>query len=1215
MDPEELIQTVRSFALSYRRGAIKVVAASSLAVRGLTLLIIMPREFYTSENMTRIETYLCRYFKSPSATSRIIHFSSDYLSLHVHVNPQAEEIDLDPEQLEQGLTNIARPWEIKLQLQLERAYGEKGAAELWHKYGGAFSREYRTFIHPRFALQDIKRLEKVLATGEEVLDLWGPFKSEEPFYRLQFYSLRQSYLNELMPLLENLNLCVIDEIDFALKIADKEVFIKSFAVRSTAAGARKLSPLRGILLDALAALRNGEAENDYLNRLLVLTGLSWKEIDIFRGYRNYYFQLGSHFTKRRVAFALINNPQVAGLLFRYFEARFRPEPKWETFLQREEEFLSPVRQELVTALQAVTDINEDRILRTLFNLIDSTVRTNFFLRKNRADYFFSFKISAIGIIDMPVPRPLFETYVHCSTMEGIHLRGGAVARGGIRWSDRPDDFRTEILGLMKTQMTKNAVIVPVGSKGGFVVKTPYVERDQGAILAKEAYKTLMRGMLDLTDNRIADKVVRPQGVVAHDDDDPYLVVAADKGTAHLSDAANAISKEYNFWLGDAFASGGSQGYDHKKLGITARGAWECVKRHFREMDIDIQTRSFTVVGIGDMSGDVFGNGMLLSPQIRLLAAFDHRHIFFDPDPDPAASFKERQRLFALPRSSWDGYDRSLISKGGGVFSRAFKEIPLSPEVRSWLGTRHESMDGPSLIRLILSAEVDLLWNGGIGTYVKASAERNEEVGDRANDTVRIDASQLKARVVGEGGNLGFTQKARIEYALAGGRINTDAVDNSAGVDCSDHEVNLKILMRHLREKEVLSSPAERDRLLQEVTDDVCCKVLADNYNQSLCLSLDLKRCAEDVEPFLELAERLTGGGLLDRSGESLPSAKEVLARKNGKFTRPELAILMAYSKMQLFQNLLESDLPERKGVRNFLTCYFPEAIRERFAEHLTDHPLAREITATVLTNTVVNQAGSAFIDQLVRKTGALPAEIMATYLAFNEILDGENLRGQLQALDNPIPSKQQYLFLHRLEDALGVLCIWALEHEMKIQPEEQAIVSYREMVLTFVKILGGILPEMEWEKCKSCAASLEEKGLSPDLARRFSTLSYMEDFLPLVTLVSKTGGDLYSVARTFNEVRNYLGLKEILQLLDAVQVRDRWDRMTYQALKGGFASAAFNLTLVILQESEGNLEAFFAGRRKKVDFYKGLEESLRRISPANYHPFAVLVRVLEGLLP
>jgi glutamate dehydrogenase len=1212
MEPAALLETIRSFTLLYRHGAVKVVAVRSLAVRGVTLLVIMPKTFYDDEDQPRVERYLGRYFKSPTVSSRIIHVSAEYLSLHVAVQAGEESIRLDAERLERGLTRIARPWPFTLRLLLDRAFGEGCGLTLWRKYADSFSREYRSLNHPRFAVRDITNLEKGLAAGGELFDLWGPFGRQEPHYRLQFYSSRESYLNELMPLLENLNLNVIDEVDFAVRGSEQPMYIKSFSVRAVA-GAGKLTSLRQYLLEALSRLRCGDAENDYLNRLLVLTGLSWKEIDDFQGYRNYYFQLGSPFTKKRVAFALINNPRAASLLYRYFEGRFRPEPRWQDPLQREEEVLSPIRQELIEILESVADINEDRILRILFNLIDSTVRTNFFLRRDRDDYFFSFKISAIGIIDMPAPRPLFEIYVHSAAMEGIHLRGGKVARGGIRWSDRPDDFRTEILGLMKTQMSKNALIVPVGSKGGFVVKTPYHGREEGAALARAAYQTLMRGLLDLTDNRVGNQVVRPPGVVTYDEDDPYLVVAADKGTAHLSDTANAISAEYGFWLGDAFASGGSHGYDHKALGITARGAWECVKRHFREMDRDIQREPFTVVGIGDMSGDVFGNGMLLSRQIRLLAAFDHRHIFLDPDPDPETSWRERKRLFELPRSSWADYDRSLLSAGGGVFLRDAKDIPLSEPVRRWLGVRHESMDGLGLIRLLLAAGADLLWNGGIGTYVKAGTEKHEDVGDRANDGVRIDAGQLRARVVGEGGNLGLTQRARIEYALAGGRINTDAVDNSGGVDCSDHEVNLKILMQHLSEKGEVATLAERDRLLSEVTDEVCAAVLANNFGQSLCLSLDQLRCAEDVEPYLELADRLVASGLLDRQGECIPAAREILARKDRAFSRPELAILMAYSKMQIYQALLDSELPDRDWILEHLQAYFPSAIRTRFAGHLPGHPLAREITATMITNALVDQAGSPFVVHLGRQSGAVMAQVVAVYLASDRIIGGTDLRRQLLAFDDRLSAGQQYQLLLRLEKALSSLCLWVLEQGVKFAPEAARITALQTQFQAFSRSLGGVLSEVEWHACQAFARKLEAAGLPPEVARKLSILPLVEDFLPVVTLMEETGSDLHSVARAFHELRDHLGIGWILGRLEEVPARDRWDRMTRLMLKGSFASVLLRLTRVLLLESAGNLEAFSTAKRQKMLVFQGLAERMRGNAPINFHPFVLLVRALESL--
>ncbi len=752
---QALDRLVQSFVSLQREQSVKLVVTRSLSLRGVTLLVIMPRDYYSRDAVRRMESYLGRFLSALHVSSREVHFYSEYVSLHFRVVPEEDQIRIDVDALQKVLTDLARPWEEKLRRLFQRGAEGRTGINLWNRYADSFPNDYKDLIHPRFAIRDVRAIEKLLETGADGFDLWGPFQERQEFYRLQFYSLRESYLNELMPFLENLGLAVVDEVDFFLEVDGRTVYLKSFAVRTSTPDSLSLSAQRDNLLEILAGLRNGTVEDDYLNRLMVLTGLDWQEIDVFRAYRNYYFQLGNPFTKRRVAFALINNPQAALLIYRYFEARFQPNPDWHDPMRREEEALMPIRMELSQALDRIRDINEDRILRSLFNLIDSTVRTNFFLRRNDPDYFLSFKVSAIGIIDMPFPRPMYDTYVHSATMEGVHLRGGKVARGGIRWSDRPDDFRTEVLGLMKTQMTKNALIVPVGSKGGFIVKTPFTTREEGGELSRQAYITLMRGLLDLVDNRVAGEIVGPAGLVVYDDEDPYLVVAADKGTAHLPDTANSVSLDYNFWLGDAFASGGSVGYDHKKLGITARGAWECVKRHFRELGKDIQNEEFTVVGIGDMSGDVFGNGMLLSKKTRLLAAFNHMHIFLDPDPDPEKSWQERKRLFDLPRSTWADYNSELISVGGGVWERSSKEIPLSPEVRKLLAVRHATMEGDELIRRLLLADVELLWNGGIGTYIKSSQEKNADVGDRANDNVRVSATEVKAKVIGEGGNLGL----------------------------------------------------------------------------------------------------------------------------------------------------------------------------------------------------------------------------------------------------------------------------------------------------------------------------------------------------------------------------------------------------------------------------------------------------------------------------
>jgi glutamate dehydrogenase len=1213
MDDAELERMLRSFTQMHRQAGVKVVIAPSASECGLTFLLIMPNEYYLPEHIERMETYLRRYLKATTVESRLIHMASDYLSLHVNLQLNRKEVQVDLMQLEQGLTRIAMPWKLKFRELLEKHFAED-SFETWERYSKAFNKDYRSRTHPRFAVRDVSNIEQLLRDQKDAFDLWGPFHEDEDYFRLQYYSLHRSFLNELMPYLQNLDLCVLQEIDSDLDVDGQRVFIKSFAVRNNSSESLPIKQIKPLLLDTILALRSGDVENDYLHQLLPLTGLSWREIDVFRGYRNYYFQLGSPFSKKRVADTLKNNAKVAHLLYRYFEGRFKPHAEWSDPMVRELDVLSPIRQELATALEDVNDPNEDKILRTLFNLIDSTIRTNFYLRYQKDDYFFSFKVSSLGVIEMPSPRPLYEVYVHSAKMEGVHLRGGKVARGGIRWSDRPDDFRTEVLGLVKAQMTKNAVIVPEGSKGGFVTKSFDPDREKMGEIVKEAYQTLMRGLLDLTDNRVGDDIVQPEGVVAYDDQDPYLVVAADKGTAHLPDTANGVSNSYDFWLGDAFASGGSHGYDHKKLGITARGAWESVKRLFRELGHDIQAQPFTVVGIGDMSGDVFGNGMLLSRQTKLLAAFDHRHIFLDPNPDPETTYVERQRLFELPRSSWEDYNSDLISEGGGIFSRQLKEIPLSPQVAEWLGVRPGSIDVPGLIKLLLKAQVDLLWNGGIGTYVKSSAQSNDDAGDRANDAVRVDATELRARVVGEGGNLGLTQLGRIEYALHGGLINTDAIDNSAGVDSSDHEVNLKILLRLLRQEGHVKDLEEGYALLEEMEETVCHDVLSNNYTQTMSLSLDEIRGRNDVELHLDLMDRLGRSGLLDRRDEFLPSRKEVISRPSSGLLRPELSVLLAYSKMFLFSALLDGQLPDNNVVNQLLYDYFPQQAIDRYKDSLPKHPLAKEIIATMLTNRVVDQAGSAFLQSTSRVTGKTQPQVANAYMIFDNLLSGRELRQAIFALDNKMAAERQYELLLKLEDILSTFCVYALNNNIEIPTTEEDIERIRTQLYQYAQLLPNVLPEEDWNDCKERSSKLRAEGLSKDVAFKYAVLDCLADFLPLLDLVEESGQNLEQLARIKVLVDDQIDAASILTRLEKVAVSDSWDRRARESLSSSILAVNIKVIQQIALESAAKPESYFAKRRQKKRAFDGLKQSLMNDVPRNFHPFTVLLRSLENLL-
>ncbi len=1106
------------------------------------------------------------------------------------------------------MNSPSKTWPMALQHIAERALGKQAGHRLWQKYHTAFSAEYRALVSPRYALKDILYLEQVLSSNNQHISLLNPGKTIE-HYRLHFYSREPRYLDEYIPVLENMYLRVMDQVQFPVTVDGVTLFIKSFTIKAKTQCA-PFYKLRCRMLETIQVLMEGKVENDALNKLCVIAGMAWQEIDVLRAYRNYHLQLGHSTTRASIHHALINNPQVALCLFNKFEARFRPNPDWDDPVIREEQILFPLRLQLLESIAAVADINDDRILRTLFNLINSTMRCNFHQRRDSKNYFIAFKINSLGIIDMPAPKPQNEIYVHAVDMEGIHLRSGKISRGGIRWSDRPDDFRTEILGLMQTQISKNALIIPTGAKGGFVVKKNGSKLPALKIkeMGKKAYLTLIRGLLDLTDNYIADKVVQPQNIVCYDDPDPYLVVAADKGTAQFSDIANAVSAEYQFWLGDAFASGGSRGYDHKALGITARGAWECIRRHFRELGKDIQNETFTVVGIGSMDGDVFGNGMLLSPCIRLLAAFSGQHIFIDPNPpDSDAALNERKRLFELPGSSWDDYDRTLISAGGGVYSRSAKDIPVSAELKKWLGLRYKALDGESLIRYLLAAPVELLWLGGIGTYVKAGTEKHEDVGDRANDHVRVDAADLRAAVVGEGANLGFTQKARIEYSLRGGRINTDAIDNSAGVDTSDHEVNLKIFLVGLQKKKLI---ADYQPLFISMTEAVCQLVLADNIAQSLCLSLEQLRCAEDPAAYLQLAERLETAGCFDRAEECFLQTKELMSRPGLVITRPELAVLMAASKMYLTQLIQEqSALLQEECCSCYLQAYFPKQLGAQYADYLSGHPLADEIKATLMSNKIINQAGCSFLS--LNSDSESTLDHVTCYLTFDRVLNGDALRQAIAALDNKIAADTQYRLLLRLENTLAGFCRWALMQGRKIRPNEPTVKCYSRHLKDYEQYF-----KRDYAEFKEQLEPYRQDGIPEQLALSMVFISSLSDFPLIVSLAAETGQGFVTVLKLFNEVTRYLGLHEVNEQLAKIPMHDYWERKVLNELQEDMKRVIGRVIKSILT---GNIETcadYFdlPEQKYKINRYRRIYQEINNRLPLNLFPYIALTKELEHLI-
>ncbi len=906
-------------------------------------------------------------------------------------------------------TPLLTTWEDRAGVALEKAFGESEGRALFRKYIRTESRSglYRESTPPDQVPADIRFFEALEGRLEVRIAAKKPQVAS-----INLYHVEPLGLTDTLRTLQNLGLEVVDEMRLPLVLpGSRTAYLYRFDV---SAGVERIAALisgEERFARALQALDEGRASDDPLNGLLLLAGLDWREVEVLRTLRNHLLQLRTHYNVETVNGVLLRNSGATGAIYQLFKARFDPD-----FVGDRQAATDAAEAGLLRALESVRSLAEDEVLRALANLVRAALRSNVFQRPERP--VFSIKLDSRKVEGMPSPRPMFEIYVHSRLLEGIHLRGGKVARGGIRWSDRHDDFRTEVLGLMKTQMVKNSVIVPVGSKGGFVLKGNVPGRPALDQYLIDRYREFVSGLLDITDNIVEGTVLHPPEVVRHDGEDPYLVVAADKGTAHLSDTANSVSNQYGFWLGDAFASGGSVGYDHKKMGITARGAWECVKHSFKNLGMDIQKEPFSAVGIGDMSGDVFGNGALLSPVMKLLAAFNHLHVFIDPAPDVEKSFEERQRLFALPRSGWRDYDAALIGKGGGVFDRSAKAIPLSPEMRALLEISADSASGEEVVRRILQARVDLFYNGGIGTYVKAQGEDDADVGDRTNDRVRIGGADLRARVVGEGGNLGFTQRGRLEYWQKGGLINTDAVDNSGGVDTSDHEVNIKILMNVLVKQGVVKGRDERNRILAEMTGEVGELVLADNASQALCLSLDGRRSAARYEEFVKFVEDMVGAGALNRADDAIPTSAELLGspeRKRG-LPRPLLAVLLGHTKNWAFQMLMETDFPGSPEGRPLLDAYFPKRLRDSYAAHFEGHALKQEIVATVAVNYIVNNAGITFFERATEKSKADMGALVAAYFDLDRSTGARDKRAAAKAADSPAAKEQEALL--EIEDAL-----------------------------------------------------------------------------------------------------------------------------------------------------------------------------------------------------
>jgi glutamate dehydrogenase len=1160
---DDLIRIARGVVNLYERRTVRLLVRRDPYQRFYSCLIYVPRDRYNTEVRLRIERIVLDGFGGKGVESQVQISGSNHARVHVVVRTDTDSRQkVDYAAIERRIAEAALTWADRVRDAIVESKGEADGIALVNRYRRAFPMAYEEDVDPSDALDDLADLEALreqsaplpdaAKTSALRLNLHRPPQQKPERVHLKIVKLGEPVpISDLLPMLENFGLRVISERPYELAWPEGgSAWIQDFELEHRDHVRVEIAKVETDFTEAFLAAWRGDIENDGFNRLLLVAGLKAREIVVLRAYCRYLLQTGVPFSQAYMERTLAGNPAIARNLVRLFERRFDPTAtRPARGAERDGEKLVT---QLRTDLDAVASLDEDRILRGYLNVVEATLRTNFYqLQNERPKSYIAFKLDPTKIPDLPLPRPKFEVFVYSPRVEAVHLRMGYVARGGIRWSDRREDFRTEILGLMKAQNVKNTLIVPVGAKGGFVCKKLPAggTRDEVQAEVIACYQTLICSLLDLTDNIVAGKIVAPARVVRRDPDDVYMVVAADKGTATFSDIANAISLEYGYWLGDACASGGSAGYDHKKMAITARGAWECVKRHFREIGVDIQKSDFTVVGIGDMSGDVFGNGMLLSRHIRLLAAFDHRHIFLDPSADAATGFAERERLFDLPRSSWDDYDRKKISKGGGVFPRTAKSIPLSADAAAMLGIQANSAAPNEIIRAILRMPADLLWNGGIGTYVKSSEESNAEVGDRANDAVRINGAELRAKVVGEGGNLGLTQRGRVEYGFAGGRLNTDFIDNSAGVNTSDVEVNIKILLNPTMQAGKLTR-GERNKLLARMTNEVAGLVLRNNYLQSQAIStLELQARARLPE-YQHLIRTLERSGDLNRALEFLPSDDELAdRRKRGAgLTRPELSILLAYSKIWLTNHLLASDVPEDPYLSSELARYFPEPVQERFSRAISQHRLRREIITTATTNSLVNRMGPAFVPRAQEDTGAEPAQIARAYTAAREIFDMRKTWAGIEALDTKVPAKLQYSMAFQTSRLLRHVTYWLLAHRKRQLQVDAAVAEFRKGVRQ-LEADTNILSGSERERFERVRKEHVEAGVPPDLSARIAGLAAHNAALDIVEMATTHKVGVVETARVYFEIGARVGLDWVRDQIEQLSVEGPWQAIARTGLR------------------------------------------------------------------
>jgi glutamate dehydrogenase len=1205
------------------RRAVRMFVRKDTYGRYVSVLVYLPRDRYNTGVREKFAQILKDRFGADNVEFNVRINESTTARVHFVVRqPAGRSIpDVDTADLERRLSDASRSWRDDFTTAVIAEYGEEAGAIMGRRYLDSFPEAYKEDFTPRTASVDLGRLEGI--TGEAGIDhsLYQELDAGSGEARLKLYRIGPPLsLSQILPMLSSMGVEVVDERPYTLVGLERRSHIYEFGLRYAGTLPEES---RALFQDAIRAVWDGFTEIDGFNGLVLGARLTWRQAALLRAYAKYMKQGGTPFALDYIEDALASNVDITRLLVELFEARFDPD--------RERGGEDAVRQRILKALDDVASLDHDRILRSYLTHVMATLRTNYFQLTSGRDAdqphrYISLKLEPSAIPDLPEPRPQYEIFVYSPRVEGVHLRFGAVARGGLRWSDRRDDFRTEVLGLVKAQMVKNTVIVPVGAKGGFFAKNlpdPAVDRDAWLAEGVASYKTFISGLLDVTDNLVEGRTVPPERVVRHDGDDSYLVVAADKGTATFSDIANGVAKDYGFWLGDAFASGGSVGYDHKAMGITARGAWVSVQRHFREMGVDCQTQEFTCAGIGDMSGDVFGNGLLCSETTRLVAAFDHRDIFLDPDPDAATSYAERRRLFALPRSSWQDYDASLISAGGGVFPRSAKSIKLTPEVRSALGIDDgvTKMTPAELMRAILLAPVDLLWNGGIGTYVKAADETHADVGDKANDAIRVDGGDLRARCIGEGGNLGLTQLGRIEYARGGGRVNTDFIDNSAGVDTSDHEVNIKILLDRVVASGDLTEK-QRNKVLAAMTDEVAELVLRDNYEQNLALA----NAESNAAPLLHVQEswmkQLEADGHLNRELEDLPTSREVASRidRGQGLSTPELSVLLAWTKIVLAGELIESDLPDDPYLDLDLRGYFPTQVREGFADRITDHPLRREIIVTQVVNDLVNGAGMTYWPRLAGETGATAAELTRANFVAREIFGSLPQRQELATYDNRIDASVQTHMRIEMRTLVERGSRWLVTNRRPPLDSQGLVDQFSGPVQAAMTGLTQLMVGRELAAFEERRDWLVEQRVPDDLAARVAVLPTAYVLLNVVEIAGREGLEMADVARVYFTLGERLGLSGLAQRIASLPRDDRWQTMARAALRDDLHAVHAQLTSQVLASTSpedpapARIAAWEAGDAVAVTRAADTLGQLCGDDQADLARMSVGLRVVRGLL-